>query len=116
MDHEQLAGIFMKVDQTFPEMDFFNSSAYKQSNPGQKANKASAKKSKKADKGKAKDQDKQESWILGPAKIVHISLCRFEKIFSANSSLFDIPIVCRKIIIKCSIKSLSKYRIVRSVT
>lgn len=33
VDHSQLGNIFVKIDDTFPEMDFYNCSAYKQSFP-----------------------------------------------------------------------------------
>ena len=33
VDHGQLGNIFVKIDDTFPEMDFYNCTAYKQSFP-----------------------------------------------------------------------------------
>lgn len=63
VDQTQLSNIFEKVDTTFPEMDFFNSTAYKQSEPGMAATKATTEKLKKSKKNKknSKSQDASSS-------------------------------------------------------
>ena len=56
VDHSQLGNIFVKIDDTFPEMDFYNCTAYKQTFPPVKkargGKKATAKKAQDAKKGK----------------------------------------------------------------
>ena len=38
VDHSQLGNIFVKIDESFPEMDFYNCTAYKQAFPNAKKN------------------------------------------------------------------------------
>jgi len=56
VEHSRLGDIFTKIDDAFPEMDFYNCTAYKQSFPAQKkpraARKPAAKSAAKAKKDK----------------------------------------------------------------
>ena len=61
VEHEQLGNIFVKIDESFPEMDFYNCTAYKQAFPNaKKANsrkKAGPKKTVKKEKQSPKSTD-----------------------------------------------------------
>jgi len=46
VNHEQLGQIFVKIDSTFPEMDFYNCNSFKQSFPHIKTSKGQGKNAK----------------------------------------------------------------------
>lgn len=60
VEHSQLGNIFAKIDESFPEMDFYNCTAYKHSFPAQKKARATRKPATKSAAKAKKDNNKSE--------------------------------------------------------